>query len=111
LAKVAFGNMRQSGSISGSNGVLALPSNIGEFTNDTFDFMPELGVKLGLPARENLQFTVGYTTMMWSDVALAGSQIDNVVERLDPARTRPEPLFATDTFWMQGVDLGATFAF
>ncbi len=117
LAKVAFGNMSQSGSTRGSSslspdsGLLALPSNSGDYSRDTFAFLPELGVKLGFSARENLQFTVGYTMMMWSDVALAGSQIDNVIEPLNVARTRPQPLFATDTFWMQGVDLGVTLAF
>lgn len=117
LAKVAFGNMRQSGTVRGfsgpstDSGILALPSNSGSYTRDTFAFMPELGVKLGFAARENLEFTVGYTMMMWSDVALAGSQIDNVIEPLNIARTRPESLFATETFWMQGVDLGVTLAF
>ncbi len=116
LAKVAFGNMHQSGSTRGSStlapdtGILAMPSNSGDFARDTFTFLPELGVKLGFSARENVQFTVGYTMMMWSDVALAGSQIDSVVD-VNPARTRPQALFATDTFWMQGVDLGMTLAF
>lgn len=117
LAKIAFGNMQQSGLTRGSTnlspdtGILAMPSNSGAYSRDTFAFMPELGVKLGFSARENVQFTVGYTMMMWSDVALAGSQIDNVVDALNVNRTRPEALFATDTFWMQGVDLGVTLAF
>lgn len=117
LAKIAFGNMQQSGSARGFTNlspdasILAMPSNSGEYSRDTFAFMPELGIKLGYSARENVQFTVGYTMMMWSDVALAGSQIDNVVDALNVTRTRPEPLFATDTFWMQGVDLGVTLAF
>ncbi|MEO8268213.1 MAG: BBP7 family outer membrane beta-barrel protein [Aureliella sp.] len=123
LAKVAFGSMQQSTSIRGFStvngttlgaGILTQPSNIGEYSRDTFAFIPELGVKLGFAARENVQFTVGYTMMMWSGVALAGSSIDNAI---DPAQlvggtgTRPNPILTSDTFWMQGVDLGMNFSF
>ncbi len=124
LAKVAFGSMQQTGSIRGYSsvdgtvlgaGILTQPSNIGNYSRDSFAFIPELGVKLGLAATENVQFTLGYTMMMWSGVALAGDQIDNVVDPtqliLPNAGTRPNPLFVEDTFWMQGVDLGMTFAF
>jgi hypothetical protein len=124
LGKVAFGGMQQSGAVRGYSdidgtvlgaGILTQPSNIGTFTRDTFAFIPELGVKLGFAARENVQFTVGYSLMMWSGVALAGSQIDTAVDPTQlvfpNAGTRPQPLFVEDTFWMQGVDLGLNFAF
>ncbi len=129
LLKVAFGNMRQSGAVSGfstvtdaqSNtavlgaGILTQPSNIGTYSRDTFGFIPELGIKLGVCARENVQLTVGYTMMMWSGVALAGDQIDNAVDPtqlvLINAGTRPTPLFKESTFWMQGVDLGMNILF
>lgn len=123
LAKVAFGSMQQSSSIRGfsnvngttlSAGILTQPSNIGEYSRDTFAFIPEVGLKLGFAARENVQFTVGYTMMMWSGVALAGNSIDNAI---DPTQlvfgtgTRPNPMLTSDTFWMQGVDLGMNFSF
>jgi hypothetical protein len=123
LAKVAFGSMQQTGSIRGFSsvgptvlgaGILTQPSNIGEYSRDTFAFIPELGLKLGFAARQNVQFTVGYTMMMWSGVALAGSSIDNAI---DPTQlvfgtgTRPNPMLSSDTFWMQGVDLGVNLSF
>lgn len=123
LAKIAFGGMHQSGSIRGFStvdgttlgaGILTQPSNIGEYSRDRFAFIPELGIKLGFAARQNVQFTVGYTMMMWSGVALAGSSIDNAI---DPTQlilgigTRPNPILSNDTFWMQGIDLGMNFSF
>ncbi len=129
LAKVAFGSMRQTSTVSGfSNlrdalgnesslgaGILTQPSNIGVNTRDTFGFIPELGIKLGFAATQNMQVTVGYTMMMWSGVAMAGDQIDNVVDPtqlvLPNAGTRPNSLLNDNTFWMQGVDLGVNFAF
>jgi hypothetical protein len=46
---------------------------------------------------------------------LAGSQIDTAIDptqlALPNAGTRPSPLFASDTFWMQGIDLGMNFTF
>ncbi len=129
LAKISFGNMRQTSTIRGYSivqdallnqnafgaGILTQPSNIGVSSRNNFGFIPELGLKLGLCARENIQFTVGYTMMMWSGVALAGEQIDSAVDPtqliIQNAGTRPTPLFKESTFWMQGVDLGMTVAF
>jgi hypothetical protein len=129
LAKVAFGNMRQTSTVRGFSviqdalgnqqtlgaGILTQPSNIGATTRDTFAFIPELGIKLGFAACENVQFTVGYTVMMWSGVAMAGDQIDDVIDPtqlvLVNAGSRPNSLLNDNTFWMQGVDLGLNFAF
>jgi hypothetical protein len=129
LAKIAFGNMRQTSTVRGYSivedalgnqttlgaGILTQPSNIGVQSRDTFGFIPELGIKLGLAASENVQFTVGYTVMMWSGVAMAGDQIDNVVDPtqlvLPNAGTRPNATLNEHAFWMQGIDLGLNFAF
>ncbi len=128
LAKVSFGNMRQTASVRGNtviidtlgnpnlfaSGILTQPSNIGDYSRDVFGFIPELGLKLGVAATENIQLTVGYTLMMWSDVAMAGGLIDSTVDPTQvilPGGTRPSPLFNDSTFWMQGVDLGMTMTF
>lgn len=130
LLKVAFGNMRQTSSVSGfstvtdslnnttglSAGILTQPSNIGTYSRDRFGFIPELGIKLGLNARENVQFTLGYSMMMWSGVVLAGDQIDNAVDPTqlvfpNASGTRPNSMFKETTFWMQGVDLGVNILF
>jgi hypothetical protein len=119
LTKVSFGNMRQSGEITGSTiqsggggpttgfagGLFAQTSNIGTFSRDTFAFIPEIGVKLGYTIRPNVQLTVGYTMMMWSSVGLAGEQMDSALD-LTQASARPSHTLRDSTFWMQGVDLG-----
>lgn len=128
LAKVSFGNMRQMTAARGftlqddgvteaafAGGIFTQQSNLGEFSRDTFAFIPELGVKLGLAARENLQLTVGYTFLFWSDVALAGDQIDSTVDLTQSLGgapgTRPSSEFEQGSYWMQGIDLGMTLAF
>ncbi|MEZ6134434.1 MAG: BBP7 family outer membrane beta-barrel protein [Pirellulaceae bacterium] len=127
LSKVSFGNMRQSGAITGTTdqddgttaqtfmgGLFAQQSNIGTFSRDTFAFIPELGVKLGYSFRPNVQLTAGYTFMMWSSVGMAGDQIDSSLDLTQvngAAGARPMPLFRDTTFWMQGVDLGLNWTY
>jgi hypothetical protein len=52
---------------------------------------------------------------MWSGVAMAGDQIDNVIDPtqlvLPNAGTRPNAMLNENAFWMQGIDLGLNFAF
>lgn len=125
LAKISFGNMRQSSAITGSTfqddgvapatfagGIFAQQSNIGEITRDSFAFIPELGLKLGYSVRENLQLTVGYTFMMYSSVAMAGDQMDQVLDLTQvggAAGVRPSPSFQDTSFWLQGIDLGLSW--
>ncbi len=129
LAKVSFGNMRQTSAIRGftiqtdpggpvttfPGGVLTQQSNIGTFTQNTFGFIPELGLKLGYCVRENLELTVGYSFLFWSTVGLAGGQIDSTVDLSQAlggaASTRPVGDFQEDSFWMQGIDLGLNYTF
>lgn len=125
LAKVGFGNMHQLVNIAGrstvvdgntgaitnlNSGVLAQPSNSGIVERDRFAFMPELGVKMGYDIRRNLQFTVGYTFLFWSDVALAGDQINTTVDLLQQT-SNPSFQFKETGYWMQGIDLGVTYRF
>lgn len=123
LAKVSFGNMRQTMDIRGftntsfggvtqnqAGGILTQPSNIGTSSQDVFGFIPELGLKLGYNVRENVQLTVGYTFMMWSGVGLAGDQIDRTVD-LSQGVLRPTHTMTDGAFWMQGIDLGLNYNF
>jgi hypothetical protein len=127
LAKVSFGNMHQQRSIRGftrendgttttttPGGIYAQPSNIGNVSRDNFAFIPELGIKLGVSATENIQLTVGYTFMFWSSVALAGEQVDSTIDEnqfIGFPGDRPGAAFRDSTFWMQGIDLGMTFTY
>ncbi|QDV24443.1 BBP7 family outer membrane beta-barrel protein [Aureliella helgolandensis] len=126
LAKISFGNMHQTRRSSGSrteefNSVVTptadgfySPSSYGS-SRDEFAFIPELGIKLGYAVRDNLDFTVGYTFMFWSSVAMAGDQVGGA---FDPASvtaggviTRPPASDVSDSFWMQGIDLGLNWRF
>ena len=131
LLKVSFGNMHESIDITGFSvettpgpnststaypgGVLTQQSNITSFERNQFAFIPELGAKLGYQVNCNLYLTCGYTFMYWSNVALAGRQIDSTVDFSQAlggaAGNRPAFNFQDSSFWMQGVDLGLTYSF
>ncbi len=124
LAKVSFGSMQQKLNVYGSTdealggsntltegGIYtssAAGGNIGIQTRNSFAFIPEMGVKLGYAARENVHLSIGYTFMFWSTVSMAGDQIDSTVD-LTGAGGRPASMFNDSTFWTQGIDFGATF--
>jgi hypothetical protein len=119
LAKISFGNMRSRIGISGSNtvngvadqgGIFAQASNISTTYSDRFAFLPEVGFKLGYCVRPNVQLTVGYTLLVWSDVVLAGEQMDSTIN-LTGLGTRPSPLNKHSGFWMQSIDLGLNLVF
>jgi hypothetical protein len=124
LAKVSFGNMRQTGQISGSTtetfggassttagGIFSQPSNIGTLgVNNEFAFIPELGTKLAYDVNDQLKATVGYTFLYYSSVALAGEQVDRSVD-LTGTGTRPTANFVDGSLWTQGIDLGMIYSF
>jgi hypothetical protein len=130
LAKIAFGNNRQRVRINGSTdstfddgapvpgfprmgGLLTQTTNIGNYSNDHFSVIPEVGVTLGYRLTNNLSLTFGYTFMYWTNVVRAGEQIDFSVDpRLLGApnangATRPQFAFHTTDFWAQGLNFGA----
>lgn len=120
LAKISFGSMKQSSTISGfttdslggslNEGILTYASNSGTLTSDEFAFIPELGIKAGYDVSEALRLSVGYTFMYWSNVALAGDQVDRVIDPFQGV-ARPEARLVDGSFWVQGIDLGATLTF
>jgi Putative beta barrel porin-7 (BBP7) len=119
LAKVSFGNMRSRIGVTGSNtvdgtpgvgGIFAQASNIGTTITDRFAFLPEMGLKMGYSIRPNIQLSVGYTLLVWSDVVLAGEQMDRTIN-LTGLGDRPGPLNKHSSFWMQSVDAGLNFVY
>ncbi len=130
LGKVSVGNMHQELSVSGSSmigdgaggmvnyngGLLAQPfDNIGRYENDEAGFIPELGIDLRYAVTKRLDISVGYTFMHWNAVALAGDQIDRVVNGsqlsggnlVGPAR----PTLAgiqDSSFWLQSINIGVS---
>ena len=59
-----------------TGGLLALPSNIGHFTNNAFSVVPEIGVNLGYQILPRLRGFVGYNMLYWSNVIRPGTSID-----------------------------------
>ena len=119
LAKVAFGSMRSRLQVNGSStiggvpdtqGIFAMPTNIGTRTSEHFAFLPELGLKLGYCVRPNIQMTVGYNLLIWSDVMLSGEQMDRAINL---SGTGPGPAIPNkhSAYWMQSVDLGLNFTY
>jgi hypothetical protein len=132
-AQVALGDNHEVVNISGATtvtvpgtapvtspgGLLALPSNIGRFTKDKFDAIPELGARLGYQVTSHVQVFAGYTLIYWGDVVRAGNEVDLTVNpTLLPGSAtpptgarRPMPLLNQSSFWAQGIDLGFELRF
>lgn len=133
LTKVHLGNMAQRVSVSGntSQGILpAAPAVVapdqglfarGEtlelngFKRDVLAFAPEMNLKLGYQFRDHVNLHVGYTFIYWSDVALAGDQLNRNVY-IDTADytandTARHTSFKSSGYFVQGIDLGATITF
>jgi hypothetical protein len=102
---------------SSAGGLLAQPTNIGNFSNSHFAVVPELALKLGYQITPQWRAVVGYDALYWSDVQRAGSTIDTTVNPTQigglplAGPARPAPQFATTSFWAQGVTVGATYRY
>src|SRR5262249_38489401 len=128
--KCAFGVTHQSLDIDGGQriasingqvqtfrgGLLALPSNIGHFSQSRFAVVPELNLKFGYNLTENVRVFVGYDFLYWSNVLRPGDQIDlaldaNAVPNSGapfPAagQVRPVVPFRTTGYWATGMNAG-----
>ena len=102
-------------------GLLALPTNIGRFSQSRFAVVPEVGVNVGYQLAEKVRVFAGYTFLYWSDVVRPGNQIDPVVNPTQLPLTRPAggligaarptPFLERTDFWAQGVNFGVEFRF
>lgn len=127
LVKVAVGNNRQIVRATGQTritennttsthpgGVLVQRSNQGEFSQNRFAMLPELGVNLGYHLTPNWRATVGYSLLYLGSVVRAGDQIDlDVNPDLFPPEVspfsgplRPQVLFRESDFWAHGLSVG-----
>jgi hypothetical protein len=105
--------------VTNPGGLLALSSNIGHFTKDRVEVIPEFDARIGYQLTDHLQVFVGYTFLYWSSVLRAGNQVDVLVNpTLLPGAgvpvvgpQRPAPLLGGTSFWAQGIDLGFTLRF
>jgi len=119
MGKCGVGNMRQTVGIAGNSslagipqtgGLFARPSNIGFYRRDRVAWSPEASVKLIAAIRENISVTVGYTFMYWTNVALAGDQVNTQVNStalFNGGGTDGTTFAFRDTdFWAQTIDIG-----
>jgi putative beta barrel porin BBP7 len=102
-----------------NGGLLALPSNSGTFTHDSFGVVPELGVTLAYRLTHNLSVSLGYSFIYWSQVMRAGDQIDTSINRQQVPTSllagpvtgpaRPAFPYSTTDYWAQGLNFGLEY--
>jgi hypothetical protein len=135
LAKFAFGEsdetlrirgttaIQPAGGLSLDRGLLAQPSNIGLHSHDSFAFVPELGINVGLHLSPSVRLFGGFSWLYWSDILEPTHQIDYTVSvqpvqhigtlgappQLGP--TRPTVHFNETDFWAYGFNLGMEFSY
>ena len=154
-AKVALGVTHQQVSINGSStatvvtdprtnatatlttpgGAFALLNNSGNFSQNQFTVVPEIGLNLKYALTSWLHLHVGYSAIYWSNVARPGAQIDPVLNsKLIPTgallnflpvppgipvgafipgqeQGRPFFVFKDTAFWAHGVNFGMEFRY
>ena len=102
-----------------SGGVLALPSNIGNYNRTIFGVVPEVGLKFGVIVCPHVLLTAGYSFLYWDQVVRPAGQIDN---GLNPAHipsdqffspgtgaARPAFTFSEEAFWINNFTFGVEF--
>jgi hypothetical protein len=133
--KVALGSMSQTVTVQGAQlltpvggtpmastgGLLALPSNIGDFHRDRFAAVPEVNVNVGFFAARWCKIFIGYSFLYASSVARPADQVDrslNVTQipnfnfpNPPPGPIRPIMPFNHTDFWAQGINFGCEFRY
>ncbi len=130
LAKIGLGDMHQMVDISGfeirddganvqtfNGSLLALPSNIGFRERNKFAVVPELGINSRWLAHPDLELSIGYSFVYWSDVMQASDIIDRVVNGSQTSggalngSGRPAFTFQDGTYWVHGLNFGLTWSY
>ena len=132
LAKLAVGRLHRDVSVGGTQfttvpglapvtlkgGFLALSSNSGDFHNDDWTLMPELGLNLNWRVNDNVRLRFGYSVLFLTDIARAASHVDLRVNPtlLPPQQTLVGPnlpgfTFQREDVWLQTVNFGVEFTF
>jgi hypothetical protein len=122
LTKLGVGSMHQRVNIAGSTtidtgvgtsttagGLLAQPTNIGNFTRNEICFVPEINLTMSYQITCHIDINIGYSMIYYSSVANAADQIDLGVNLTNPGVDEPRPNLpgiSDSDFWVQGVNLG-----
>jgi hypothetical protein len=123
--KVAFGSWEQQARIGGvttvtvpnvapvveEGGILALPSNIGNYSRNRFAAIPELSLNLRYQLTRCWKVNVGYTFMYLQRIVRPGNNVDLRIDtdQIPPplsAGSFPEFKFKESDAWLQGVNIG-----
>lgn len=109
-----------------TGGLLARPTNIGNYTTDKFTVVPEVGFRVGYQATQHFKFFLGYDFLYWSNMLRVGDQVDRTVNLggvplfIQPGQTsittgqvlpagdpnRPAAILKETDFWAQGISAG-----
>ena len=73
-------NVPSTGTSSHEGGFLALPSNIGDYEDTKFAFLPELGTKLRVLMTSRFEFSIGYTALYLTSASRVGSSLDRRID-------------------------------
>jgi hypothetical protein len=131
LMKLGLGNTRSHALVYGTStvsatgqtsvtypgGLLAEPTNTGNYSMNALTTIPELGITAGYDLTCRLRFTAGYSLIYWSSVARAGGQIDTDINPTQftggtlSGVARPQFQFNMTDYWVQGVSLGLDYHF
>lgn len=85
-------------------GLLAQPSNIGEYENSQTVIVPELSANLNYHMSSNWSVGIGYNLLWMSSAVTAGEQIDRTVDQSQLIQ-RPEFNFNTTDYWLMGINM------
>jgi hypothetical protein len=112
-----FSTINNTGNVSAFHqGVLAQPSNIGQYYNRVFSFLSQVDGTVGWRIAPSVRLLAGYSGFYWSRVQRPADQIDR---RVNPAQVPISATFAPGTvssvpqfgisrtdFWAQGLNVG-----
>lgn len=100
-----------------NGGLLALPTNIGNYERYELGLVPQIQLKLAYEITHNARILVGYDAMLWTSVVRPGEQID---PSLNLTQASGQPLvgqaspafsFQESVLWVQGVSIGGELRF
>jgi hypothetical protein len=110
-----------------TGGLLAQPTNIGNYNRNQFSYISEFGLKLGFQVTDHFRLYAGYDLMYWSNVVRPGQQIDYNVNAsqlpsVDPTTGQPLPYtingtrrpafdYKTSDLWISGFNAGLQWVF
>ena len=100
--------------VASAGDLLAQPTNMGVYDRTRMAFIPEVNANLAYDVNPCWRINVGYSFLYWSNVVLAGDQIDrgvNLSQNAGPLIGAARPAFAfhcTD-YWVQGINVGVQY--